>query len=209
MSYNLMHIHKIFRIYNSIFNRQRGLLFLEQLRQKWTELSKKPNFKRNAIIACCAVATLLLALCISIIIRSNIQSKYANAIYQTQEETYQNLIEMTQLFARIDDPDVDVRNKLIPALKAKYTAARSLNEALISGYGKENAVLSDELVAAFDAAFDSYALAYRQGTPTGLARADMRKCIEDIQKMIDARYVPEVKEEDKVVIIDDSTALLN
>ena len=204
-----MHIHKIFCIYNKVFNRRGRLLFLEQIKQKWAELSKKPNFKRNALIAVCALVTLLLALCISIIIRSNIQSKYANAIYQTQEETYQNLIEMTQLFARIDDPDVDVRNKLIPALKAKYTAARSLNDALISGYGQKNAVMSPELVEAFDAAFDAYALAYRQGMPTGLARADMRKCIENIQQMIDARYVPVVKEEDKVVIIDDSTELLN
>ena len=204
-----MHIHKIFCIYNKVFNRRGRLFFLEQIKQKWAELSKKPNFKRNALIAVCALVTLLLALCISIIIRSNIQSKYANAIYQTQEETYQNLIEMTQLFARIDDPDVDVRNKLIPALKAKYTAARSLNDALISGYGQKNAVMSPELVEAFDAAFDAYALAYRQGMPTGLARADMRECIEDIQQMIDARYVPVVKEEDKVVIIDDSTELLN
>lgn len=204
-----MHIHKIFCIYNKVFNRRGRLLFLEQIKQKWAELSKKPNFKRNALIAVCALVTLLLALCISIIIRSNIQSKYANAIYQTQEETYQNLIEITQLFARIDDPDVDVRNKLIPALKAKYTAARSLNDALISGYGQKNAVMSPELVEAFDAAFDAYALAYRQGMPTGLARADMRECIEDIQQMIDARYVPVVKEEDKVVIIDDSTELLN
>lgn len=204
-----MHIHKIFCIYNKVFNRRGRLLFLEQIKQKWAELSKNPNFKRNALIAVCALVTLLLALCISIIIRSNIQSKYANAIYQTQEETYQNLIEMTQLFARIDDPDVDVRNKLIPALKAKYTAARSLNDALISGYGQKNAVMSPELVEAFDAAFDAYALAYRQGMPTGLARADMRECIEDIQQMIDARYVPVVKEEDKVVIIDDSTELLN
>ena len=69
--------------------------------------------------------------------------------------------------------------------------------------------MSPELVEAFDAAFDAYALAYRQGMPTGLARADMRECIEDIQQMIDARYVPVVKEEDKVVIIDDSTELLN
>ena len=204
-----MHIHKIFCIYNKVFNRRGRLFFLEQIKQKWAELSKKPNFKRNALIAVCALVTLLLALCISIIIRSNIQSKYANAIYQTQEETYQNLIEMTQLFARIDDPDVDVRNKLIPALKAKYTAARSLNDALISGYGHKNAVMSPELVEAFDAAFDAYALAYRQGMPTGLARADMHECIEDIQQMIDARYVPVVKEEDKVVIIDDSTELLN
>ncbi len=204
-----MHIHKIFCIYNKVFNRRGRLFFLEQIKQKWAELSKKPNFKRNALIAVCVLVTLLLALCISIIIRSNIQSKYANAIYQTQEETYQNLIEMTQLFARIDDPDVDVRNKLIPALKAKYTAARSLNDALISGYGQKNAVMSPELVEAFDAAFDAYALAYRQGMPTGLARADMRECIEDIQQMIDARYVPVVKEEDKVVIIDDSTELLN
>ena len=182
---------------------------MERVRQKWAEIKAKPNFRRNVTIACCALATLVLALCISIFIRSNIQSKYANAILQTQEETYQNLIDMTELFARIDDPEVDVQNKLIPALKAKYTAARSLNDTLISAYGQKHAVMSEELVAAFDAAFEAYSTAYRQGTPTGLARADMKNCIDDIQAMIDERYTPEVSEEDKVVIIDDTAEQIN
>ena len=179
------------------------------LKQKWAEIKQKPNFKRNVTIASCALAVLILVLCISIFIRSNIQKKYANAILQTQEETYQNLTGMTELFARIDDPEVDVQNKLIPALKAKYTAARSLNDTLISAYGEENAVLDTELVESLDAAFDAYATAYRQGTPTGLARADMTNCIEQIQSMVDAHYAPETDEEEEVVIIDDSTEQIN
>ena len=204
-----MYIHELFRIYSRLFKQARRLLSVDGIKQKWAEIVQKPHFKRNIIIAGCALVAVLLVLCISIFIRSNIQKKYTNAMLQTQEETYQNLIGMTELFARIDDPEVDVQNKLIPALKAKYTAARSLNDTLISAYGEKNAVLSTELADAFDAAFESYATAYRQGTPTGLARADMTDCIEEIQAMIDARYTPEVSEEDKVVIIDDSTEQIN
>ena len=59
------------------------------------------------------------------------------------------------------------------------------------------------------AAFEAYSTAYSQGTPTGLARADMKNCIDDIQAMIDERYTPEVSEEDKVVIIDDTAEQIN
>lgn len=163
--------------------------------------------KNKALVKACAIVfgvvlVLIVCLCISIHMRSNIQKKYSTVVAQMQEQTYQNLISMTELFARIDDPTVDVRYKLIPELKAQYTAAAAVNSVLTNSCGEKQAVLSTEQVAAFDAAFESYATAYRTNAATGLAQADMAACIEEVQAMIDARYTPVENEEDKVVVID-------
>ena len=112
---------------------------------------------------------------------------------------------MTELFNRVDDPNVDVRNKLIPELKIQFSAATAANSALAQSCGAEKAVLSGELTEAFEAAFDQYAAAYRQGIATGLARADMAACIEEAQLLLTAHYAPPEKEEDKVVIINASS----
>lgn len=168
----------------------------------WTK--DKAHVKATAIVFG-IVLVLIISLCISIHMRANIQKKYSSTVEQMQEQTYQNLIGMTELFARIDDPTVDVRYKLIPELKAQYTAAAAVNSVLTNACGEKKAVLSPELVAAFDAAFESYATAYRTNAATGLAEADMNACIEEIQSMITARYTPAEREEDKVVVIDASS----
>lgn len=168
----------------------------------WTK-NRKPT--KPFIVVLSAALLLLVCLCISIHMRSNIQKKYSSVVYQLQEQTYQHLINMTELFARVDDPTVDVRYKLIPELKAQYTAAASLNSALADGCDKKDAVLSDELIAAFDSAFSQYATAYRTNAATGLAEADMTACIEEIQSLITLRYPPEKSAEDDVVIIDASS----
>ena len=148
-----------------------------------------------------AAALLAVALCISIYMRANIQKRYSNARAQIQEQTYQGMIAMTELFSRIDDPSVDVQYKLIPGLRAEYTAVDALNTALIDGFGASSAVLSGEQTAAFEAAFAEYASAYREGRATGLAQDDMSACIAAIQQMIDARYAPKEEEEDSVLVI--------
>ena len=148
-----------------------------------------------------AIAVLVVALCISIYMRANIQKRYSNARSQIQEQTYQGMIAMTELFSRIDDPSVDVQYKLIPGLRAEYAAVDALNTALIDGFGASSAVLSSEQTAAFEAAFAEYASAYREGRATGLAQDDMSACIAAIQQMIDARYAPKEEEEDPVLVI--------
>ena len=148
-----------------------------------------------------AVIALAIALCISIYMRANIQKRYSSARAKMQEQTYQGMIAMTQLFARIDDPSVDVQHKLIPGLKAEYAAVDALNTALTSGFGASSAVLSSDQTAAFEAAFAEYASAYREGRATGLARDDMAACIADVQRMIDERYAPEVEETEPVLVI--------
>lgn len=163
----------------------------------WTK--DKAHVKATAIVFGIALV-LIVCMCISIHMRANIQKKYSSTVAQMQEQTYQNLIGMTELFARIDDPTVDVRYKLIPELKAQYTAAAAVNSVLTNACGEKKAVLSAEQIAAFDAAFESYATAYRTNSATGLAQADMAACIEDIQVMITARYAK--NEKDDVLVID-------
>ena len=162
---------------------------------------RNPKKKKVLMIVGGGVLLLVLILCITIIMHLSIQNKYASAAAQMQEQAYQNLINMTQLFSHVRDENVDVQNKLIPALKEQYASVKSLNEALISGYGKHQAVLSEEQTQAFDAAFEEYAAAYREGRATGLAEADLSACIADMQVMIDRRYAPETNPEDEIVII--------
>lgn len=167
---------------------------LAALKEKIVVWLKNKRIEHTVIIIIAALLCLILVACISIHMQSSMQRKYSSAAAEAQEQAYQSLIEMTTLFARVDDPAVDVQNKLIPSLKAEYTAVQSLNETLINGFGKKYAVLSEEQIAAFDAAFEEYAAAYRDGTATGLARDDMAQCIAGVQAMIDERYKPSEEE---------------
>jgi len=175
---------------------------LEPIKAKLAVWTKNKALMKAAAIVFGVVLVLIICLCITIHMRSNIQKKYSAVVEQMQEQTYQNLIGMTELFARIDDPTVDVRYKLIPELKSQYTAAAAVNSVLTNACGEKKAVLSADQVAAFDAAFESFATAYRTNAATGLAQADMAACIEEVQAMITARYTPVVDEKDKVVVID-------
>lgn len=174
---------------------------MESIRAKLAVWAKDRALVRTAAAIGTVVLLLIICLCISIHIRSNIQMKYSNTIYHLQEQTYQHLIRMTELFGRVDDPNVDVRYKLIPQLKAQYTAVAALNAVLTDSCGKEHAVLSSEQADAFEYAFEEYSSAYSQGIATGLARADMADCIQSAQALIDLHYASPKDEADKVVVI--------
>ena len=178
------------------------------LKEKLAVWSKDRALMQIAIVAGSALLLLLVCACITFIMRSNIHRRYTTAAGQMQEQAYQELIAMTELFARIDDPAVDVQNKLIPQLKVHYQSAAALNTALTEGFGEESAVLSSEQTAAFDNAFNEYSDAYRKGLATGLAQADMTACIQQVQAMIDKRYAPEVDPTEPVVIIDGSSGAI-
>ena len=177
-----------------------GGFSLNSMKGKLAEWWKKLRRIPIKYVLLGAVIALAVALCISIYMRTNIQKRYSGARAQIQEQTFQHMIVMTDLFARVDDPSVDVRNKLIPSLKAEYAAVDALNTALVDGFGASSAVLSSEQTEAFEAAFEEYASAYREGKATGLARDDMAACIVGIQQMIDERYAPETEEEPVLVI---------
>ena len=178
---------------------------MDKIKAKLVEWGEDKSLVRVAAGAGSAFLLLFICLIVSVFMQSNLQHRYKDAASQMQEQTYQELIGMTELFARVDDPEVDVQNKLIPELKARYLSASALNTALTEGFGAKSAVLSEEQTAAFDAAFEQYSAAYRQGLATGLAQADMAVCIQEVQAMIDDRYLPKVEPTEPVVIIDGSS----
>lgn len=169
---------------------------METVKAKLVEWSKNRQIVRAAAVAGGVLLALVLVTCISIHMRAHIQRKYASAADYMQEQAYQQMIEMTRLFARVDEPNVDVQHKLIPSLRARYAAVTALNDALTNGFGKRYAVLNEEQLQAFEAAFEEYTSAYREGMATGLARDDMAECIAGVQLMIEERYKPD--EEDVI-----------
>ena len=181
---------------------------MDRIKAKLAVWAKDKSLVRVALGAASALLLLLICLCITVFMHSDIHRRYTTAAAQMQEQIYQEMIGMTELFARIDDPAVDVQNKLIPELKARYTSVSALNTALVDGFGEDSAVLTENQTAAFDAAFEEYSTAYRQGLATGLARADMAVCIQEVQAMIDDRYIPKVEPTEPVVIIDGSSGAI-
>ncbi len=178
---------------------------MEKVKAKLAVWKQDRWLVRAAIAGGSALLLLFVCLCVTTYMRSNIQHRYANAANGIQEQTYQELIDMTELYDRVDEPGVDVQHKLIPQLQAEYACAAALNTALTDYFGSDKAVLSAEQTAALDAAFDEYSAAYSQGLATGLAHNDMSACMEDVQQMIDDRYVPKAEPTEPVVIIDGSS----
>ena len=178
---------------------------MNKVKERLAGWSKDRALVRTAAGVGSALLLLIVCLCISIYMRSNIQHRYTSAASRMQEQTYQGLIQMSELFARVDDPSVDVQHKLIPELKAEYAGVSALNTALAENFGAKQAVLTQEQTDAFDAAFDEYSAAYRQGLATGLAQADMSTCIQQVEAMIDEHYAPDVDPTEPVIVIDGSS----
>jgi len=166
---------------------------LDTIKKYLSELRGNKRKRRLISIAAALVVLLVVCTCISIHMRANIHSEYTSAAAHIELQIHQGLQEMVQTFSRIDDPAVDVQHKLIPSLKAQYSAVRALNDSLMIGFDADAAVLSPKLIEAFDAAFESYAECYRQGTPTGLAQDDMNNCMVEVAAMVEA-YFPKEEE---------------
>jgi len=177
---------------------------LDALKAKLAALPKISRISKRDAIVFGIILILVICLCISIGMRSNIHKKYSAILVDMQDAVYQNLTTLTELFARVDDPTVDVPHKLLPEMKTRFYTASNLNSVLAES-GKKHAVLTEEQVAAFEYAFDQYTTAYRQGMPTGLSKADMQECIEDIQPLVIAYNTPADDPKDDVVIINASS----
>ena len=87
---------------------------MDAIKAKLAVWSKDKGLVKLASAIAALLLILLVLCCISIFMRANIQQEYSTTIDQLQEQAYQNLEAMTELFSRIDDPNVDVRYKLIP-----------------------------------------------------------------------------------------------
>lgn len=150
---------------------------------------RKINFKRVGVLAMgIALAATLTALCITIGIRSNIQSKYSSARDAIGENLYTELYMFCQAYDQISVPGADVQDVILPSMKDYYLAARTLNTALNDAFGESSAVLTDENLSAIDAAFEAYDAAFRAGRSTDDAQAAMTSCIQQIRTLLDTRY---------------------
>lgn len=137
-----------------------------------------------------AIALLLILVCILSIMQMNMHRKYTSVAEGITEQIFQNLSTMEELFSYVDQENIDVRNKLIPQMRMQYTAVKELNTVLINNYGIRYAVLSQQQLDDFDAAFKEYNTAIDSGLSLNLARDDMAILLSQVQDMINAHYNP-------------------
>lgn len=161
---------------------------MENQREKQMDLSKI-DWKKAALLALGALVVLLvILLCISISMRSHIQNKYANAREEIGEMAYTELYMLCQSFDQVSVPGVDVEDGLIPDMREYYLAAKTLNNVLVQCFGEKFGVLTEENLAAMDAAFEAYDVAFRAGKATDDAQAAMQSCVDMVRAVLTERF---------------------
>ena len=147
-----------------------------------------PKQKALMIAGCVLIAALIVALCISIGMRANIQREYTTARNQTGQALYDNLFILMQTFDSTAVPNIDVRNAILPQMRDYYMASVTLNQLLSQNYGPRYAVLSEGDINDLTAAFTGYETAYQNNTATDLARSNMQLCMDRIKELLNTRY---------------------
>jgi hypothetical protein len=146
--------------------------------------------RRKALVAgsLALILVLIVALCISIGIRANIQREYTAVRDQTGSALYDNLFILMQTFDSTAVPNIDVRNAILPQMRSYYIASVTLNSLLGQVYGPRYAVLNEADLQSLTSAFTAYEKAYQDNTSTDLARADMQLCMDRIKELLNTRY---------------------
>lgn len=162
---------------------------MENLKSGIRGFSRLDARSRAALIAALAViVVLLIALCISIGMRANIQREYTAARDQAGSALYDNLFILMQTFDSTAVPNIDVRNAILPQMRNYYIASVTLNNLLGQTYGTRYAVLNEADIESLTSAFTAYEAAYQNNTSTDLARADMQLCMDRIRDLLNTRY---------------------
>ena len=141
-----------------------------------------------AIAGLALIVVLIVALCISIGMRTNIQREYTAARDQAGKALYDNLFILMQTFDSTAVPNIDVRNAILPQMRDYYIASVTLNNLLAQTYGSRYAVLSDADISDLTSAFTSYETAYKNNTSTDLARSNMQLCMDRVKELLNTRY---------------------
>ena len=144
--------------------------------------------KALAIAGLALIVILIIALCISIGMRANIQREYTAAREQAGKALYDNLFILMQTFDSTAVPNIDVRNAILPQMRDYYIASVTLNNLLAQTYGSRYAVLSDADISDLTSAFTSYETAYKNNTSTDLARSNMQLCMDRVKELLNTRY---------------------
>ena len=146
--------------------------------------------RKKAIVltALALMAALIVALCISINMRSNIQRDYTTARNRAGEALYSNLYILMQTFDMTSVPNTDVKNAILPQMRDYYIASVTLNNLLAQTYGQRYAVLTEADIESLTSAFTGYETAYRNNTSTDLARSNMQLCMDRVRELLNTRY---------------------
>lgn len=149
--------------------------------------SKNPK-KAGVLIGCAAVIVLLIMLCISVVMRTNIQNDYAQARSEVGEELYMQLYMLCQTFDQVTVPGQDVENVVLPTMEDYALAAQTLNDVMVNAFGQRYSVLTQENQSALKKAFEAYDAAFRGGKSTADAQAAMQSCINTIRTLLQTRF---------------------
>ena len=144
--------------------------------------------KAFVIAALAVIVVLIIALCISIGMRANIQREYTAARDKAGAALYDNLFILMQTFDSTAVPNIDVRNAILPQMRNYYIASITLNNLLGQTYGSRYAVLNEADIESLTSAFTAYEAAYQNNASTDLARADMQLCMDRIKELLNTRY---------------------
>lgn len=161
---------------------------MEKQRLKMPKLPKV-NPKTAAVLTGCAVViVLLIALCISILMRTNIQNDYTNARNEIGEELYTQIYMLCQKFNQVNVPGQDLENKLVPQMKEYYLVAQTLNDVLNNSFSSRYNVLTPEAIKAMDDAFEAYDAAFSTGRGTNDAEKVMQSGMDILRELLTTRF---------------------
>lgn len=148
------------------------------------------SVRRKAIVLAglALLVVLIVALCISINMRSSMQRKYTAARNRAGEALYSNLYILMQTFDMTAVPNADVPNAILPQMRDYYVASVTLNNLLAQTYGPKYAVLTEADITSLTDAFTGYEAAFANNSPTDLARSNMQLCMDRVRELLNTRY---------------------
>jgi len=144
--------------------------------------------KAGVWIGYAAAAVLLVILCITVVMRSNIQSQYTQARSETGEELYTQLYMLCQTYDQLSVPGQDIENVVIPLMEDYFLAAQTVNDVMGNAFGQRYSVLSQDDIAALNSAFEAFDAAFRGGKTTEEAQSAMHSCMDMIRMLLDSRF---------------------
>lgn len=147
------------------------------------------NPKTAGVLAgCVAVIVLLVTLCISVVMRSNIQDDYTTARNEIGEELYMQLYMLCQTFDQVTVPGQDLENIVIPKMENYFIAAQTLNDVMGNAFGQRYSVLTQDNQIEMERAFEAYEAAFRGGKTTEEAQSAMQNCMSTIRTLLETRF---------------------
>ena len=161
---------------------------MQKRREKQLNLRGISPKKAGIMIGSAAVVLLLVMLCITMVMRSNIQSQYTQSRIETGEELYTQLYMLCQTFDQVSVPGQDIENVVIPLMKDYYLAAQTVNDVMGNAFGVQFSVLTQDDISAMDSAFDAFDAAFRGGKTTEEAQTAMQDCINRIRTLLEQRF---------------------